>query len=149
MQDNFLLEFEVFCSPENAWRLFADPLIVKQYMFGSVLESDLQAGSEINFFQQDGENDDKLVVTGKVLEVEHGKRLKHTLFPADATYENKLENHLAIEYTISENQGKTILKIDQSGFAKVEDGKNRFNHTASGWMMLKPKVQDLSRNLGY
>jgi uncharacterized protein YndB with AHSA1/START domain len=146
MQDTFLLEFEVYTSPENAWRLFTEPRIVKQYMFGSALESDFQVGSEINFYQET-EDESKLIVTGEILEIEPKTRLKHTLFPADAEFENIPENHLHIEYKISNQDGKTILSIEQSKFKTVAEGKKRFHDTASAWLMLRPKIQDLSRNL--
>jgi len=139
MQNSFQTVRLINASPKKVWQALTDSNLVQQYMFGSMIESNWEIGSSITFYiEKDGERVD--VVFGKIEKLEPLNTFRHTLYPASADYPNVPENHIYVEYTLKENNGKTELNIKQGGFKTVAEGEKRYNSVKSGWDAVLPEL---------
>jgi len=126
-------------TPKTVWQTLTDSDLVKQYMFGSMIESNWEIGSSITFYiEKDGERID--AVYGKIEKLEPHSSFRHTLYPPNAEYPNIPENHIYVEYTLKENNGKTELSIEQGGFETAADGEKRYTDVKNGWDVVLPSL---------
>lgn len=58
----------------KVWRALTDPGAIQPFYFNSLLEAQLRPGGEMNYRTPDGE---RLIIAGKVLEIEDGSKLVH------------------------------------------------------------------------
>jgi uncharacterized protein YndB with AHSA1/START domain len=113
MTQNFVAEtrITVHAPAEAVWRALTDPALVKQYMYGTNLETDWKVGSPITWKGewQGKPYEDK----GTVLAVEPRKLLKVTHWSPMGGSEDKPENYHTVIYELAERDGETVLTLKQ------------------------------------
>ena len=113
MTQNFVAEtrITIHAPVEAVWRALTDPALVKQYMYGTNLETDWKVGSPITW---KGEWEGKPYQDkGTVLAVEPRKLLKVTHWSPMGGSEDKPENYHTVIYELAERDGETVLTLKQ------------------------------------
>jgi uncharacterized protein YndB with AHSA1/START domain len=111
----------------KVWQGLTDPAMVKEYFFGTNLESTWRVGEPIKF---SGEWDgNKYEDKGVILEIDPGKFLKYNYWSSMGGTEDKPENYANITYSLAESNGETILTITQDN-VKDEAAKE---HSEGNW----------------
>jgi uncharacterized protein YndB with AHSA1/START domain len=113
MTQNFVAEtrITIHAPVEAVWRALTDPALVKQYMYGTNLETDWKVGSPITW---KGEYEGKPYEDkGRVLVVEPKKLLKVTHWSPMGGSEDKPENYHTVSYELAERDGETVLTLKQ------------------------------------
>jgi len=119
MENQTLKTEIIFDSPASkVWLGLTDPIIVKQYFFGTDLKSDWKEGSTITFSGQwDGKTyEDK----GIIIEIEHAKLLKYSYWSSMSGLKDTPANYANITYELIEINGKTTLIITQEGINSAD-----------------------------
>ena len=143
MENSFKSIRLINASPKAVWQALTDSNIVKQYMFGAIIESNWEIGSSITFYiEKDGKRMD--AVYGIIEKLEPTSIFRHTLYPPNAAYPNTPENHIYVEYTLKENKCKTELTIEQGGFKTVAEGEKRYASAKEGWKLVLPELVKLA-----
>lgn len=111
----------------EVWKGITDPEIVKQYFFGTTIESDWKAGSAITYsgIHEGRAYKDK----GKIIEIENEKKLRHTYWSSLSDTPDAPENYFTVMYELTEKANKTSLTITQSG-NMTEEGSQ---HSGQNW----------------
>ncbi len=121
MTSSFVAEKQVTINtPAVAvWEALTDPAKVKQYMFGTDMQTDWKVGSAIAWRGEwKGETyEDK----GEVLAVEPHTLLRMTHWIPRTGAEDKPENYHTVTYRLTERDGKTILTVTQDNNASQEE----------------------------
>ena len=111
----------------KVWQGLTDPKMVKEYFFGTQLDSSWKVGEPITF---SGEWDGKKYEDhGKILEIDPGKYVKYSYWSSMAGTDDKPENYANISYELSENNGETTLHITQDNI-KNQEAKE---HSEQNW----------------
>ncbi|WP_428329237.1 SRPBCC family protein [Mucilaginibacter sp.] len=114
----------------DVWKGLTDPAMVKQYFFGTDLQSEWKVGSPIIF---SGEWDGHTYQDGGViLEIDAPRLLKYSYWSSMAGTENKPENYSNITYELSETAGVTTLVITQDGVKNQEAA----DHSEQNWISI-------------
>ena len=114
-------------SREEVWAALTQPNIVKQYFFGTDLDTTWEAGSPI-FFRGEWEGkayEDK----GTVLEYIPLETLSYNYWSSFSGLEDKLELYQIIRFDLSDAEGGTEVTITQSNVATQETA----DHSANNW----------------
>lgn len=119
-------------SAAKIWNTLVNPGETKKYMFGCEAISDWQIGSPL-LWQAKHEGVDMVFVKGNIMDIEKENYLAYTtLDPNNKSLSDVPENYLTVTYTISLDQGNTVLTITQGDYAKVGDGEKRYEETLAG-----------------
>jgi uncharacterized protein YndB with AHSA1/START domain len=110
---NFVAKKRITVSapPDVVWRALTDPAMVRQYMYGTNLQTDWAVGSPITWKGewQGKPYEDK----GTVVAVEPKKLLKVTHWSPMGGSEDKPENYHTVTYELAELGQETILTVEQ------------------------------------
>ncbi len=121
MTSSFVAEKQITINTPAAavWEALTDPAKVKQYMFGTDMQTDWNVGSPIAWTGEwKGETyEDK----GEVLAVEPHKLLQMTHWSPMGGTEDKPENYHTVTYQLAERDAKTILTVRQDNNASQEE----------------------------
>ncbi len=111
---------------EKVWKALTDPAIVRQYFFGTDLETDWKVGSPIYFKGkwEGQEYQDK----GEVLEYEHQERLAYSYLSNWSGMEDMPENYLWVCYEVKPEGEQTHLTIHQSNY-----DEEKAQHSNENW----------------
>jgi uncharacterized protein YndB with AHSA1/START domain len=110
-------------APADAvWAALTDPVKVKEYMFGTDMQTDWNVGSPIAWRGEwKGETyEDK----GEVLAVEPYRLLRMTHWSPMTGTEDKPENYHTVTYELVERGDTTILTVAQDNNASQEEADN-------------------------
>jgi uncharacterized protein YndB with AHSA1/START domain len=120
-------ETEIDASPDQVWSALTDPEQIKQYMFGSQVETDWQPGSPIVWRgEYEGEQyEDK----GEIVEIEPERRLKVTHFSPLGGQEDVPENYHTLLYELEAQDGKTRVSLSQDNNPSEEAAE----HSRANW----------------
>lgn len=111
----------------KVWQGLTDPAMVKEYFFGTNLESSWKVGEPITF---SGEWDgNKYQDKGTILDIDPGKFVKYSYWSSMGGTEDKPENYANITYSLAENDGETKLTITQDN-VKNKEAKE---HSEQNW----------------
>ncbi len=104
---------------DTVWEALTDPARVKQYMFGTEMETDWKVGSPIAWRGEwKGETyEDK----GEVLAVEPHRLLRMTYWSPMGGTEDEPENYHTVTYELTERDGTTVLTVEQDNNASQEE----------------------------
>ena len=127
--------------PSRVWETLVNPAMTRKYMFDCEALSDWKPGSRLDW---KGATDGNVYVTGKVVEVVHGRQLSYTVFDPNGGLKDVPENYLTVTYSLSESDGGTRLDVSQGDYAKVEDGRKRYEDTVNGWGMILNKIKEIA-----
>ena len=104
-------EVDIKAPPERVWQALTDPAEIKQYFFGSDVESDWRPGSSIVWrgeYEGKPYND-----KGEVLEVKPNRLLKHTHYSPMSGQPDKPENYHTLTYELAEHGDTTHVSLTQ------------------------------------
>lgn len=112
--------------PATVWQALVTPAMIKQYFFGSNVESDFQVGSPIHWR---GEfNGKKYEDSGEILQAEPGTRLRMSHWSPLSGTPDTPENHHVVTFDLAPDGKDTRVTLSQSnllGAVRQEDGKRR------------------------
>ena len=111
----------------KVWDALTDPSLIKQYLFGTEVNTDWQVGSPITYRGEwEGKTyEDK----GKILQIEPEKLLVSTFWSSPAGLPDLPENYKTVHYELSPENGGTRLMIIQDNNASQEEA----DHSAQNW----------------
>ena len=121
-------ETEIDAPREKVWAALTDPEQIKEYMFGSQVETDWKQGSRPIVWK--GEYDGKKYEDkGEIVEIEPERRLKVTHFSPLSGQEDLPENYHTLLYELEERNGKTQVSLSQDNNASKEAAE----HSRANW----------------
>jgi uncharacterized protein YndB with AHSA1/START domain len=121
---------EISASADQVWAALTDPDQIKEYMFGSQVETDWKPGSQIRWkgeFQGKSYED-----KGEVLEVEPGRRLKVTHFSPLTGQDDVPENYHTVTYELAEHDGHTHVSLSQDNAGSEQEAE----HSSATWQQM-------------
>lgn len=122
---------------EKVWKGLTDPALIKQYFFGTDLDTSWKPGEPI-YWRGAWEGvtyEDK----GIVLEYEANKRLKYNYWSSMSGTEDIPENYADITYEVARADGKTLLTITQTGL----DSEEKREESERNWKGMMGEMEKL------
>ena len=136
-------EIDVDAPPDEVWSALTEPSRIKEYMFGSDVETDWKPGSPITW---SGEfNGKSYQDKGEVLAVEPGRRIEVTHFSPMSGAEDKPENYHRLIYVLEARGNGTHVELSQDNNpdeAAAEHSRENWRTMLAG---LKKHVESSSR----
>ena len=103
------------------------------------IESDWKLGSPVLWKDQDG----SVIVQGNVTALEPNKFLRFTVFDVRGEKPPVTEED-GITYELTEQNGKTLLRLSQGDFSVMAEGEKYHRLSAEVWDRVLPKVKELA-----
>jgi uncharacterized protein YndB with AHSA1/START domain len=124
-------ECEIEGSPEEVWRALTDPATIREFMFGSEVQTDWKPGSPITW---KGEFEGKWYEDrGEIVAVEPGRLLEVTHFSPLSGQEDKPENYHRVRYELERvNGGRTRVRLTQDNSGSAEEAE----HSSATWQAM-------------
>lgn len=111
----------------KVWDALTKPDLIKQYLFGTEVNTDWRVGSPITY---KGEWEGKVYEDkGEILQIEPEKLLVSTFWSSLAGLPDLPENYKTVHYELSPENGGTRLIIIQDNNASQEEA----DHSAQNW----------------
>ena len=128
---------DIKAKANEVWHALTDKETIKKYFFGTEAESTWEVGSPITFsgVWEGKPYQDK----GTILEKIDNKFLKYNYWSNMSGTEDKPENYANITYTLSENDGETLLTLTQDN---IKDQK-QLEHSEGNWQHLLKAMKEL------
>lgn len=112
----------------QVWKALTDPAIIKQYFFGTNVQTDWKKGSPITWT---GEWQGKTYQDkGVILDVASGQFVKYSYWSSMGGTEDKPENYQNVSYNLKEKNGVTTFELTQDNI-KDEAAKQ---HSEQNWL---------------
>jgi uncharacterized protein YndB with AHSA1/START domain len=135
-------EVDVAASPQVVWAALTDPEQVKQYMFGTELETDWQPGSPIRW---KGEWEGKPYEDkGSVVRVDPERELVVTHFSPMTGQEDVPENYHTVSYELTGGDDGTHITLSQDNNGSEDEAK----HSQENWSMMLEGLKKFLENGG-
>ena len=111
----------------KVWDALTKPELIKQYLFGTEVNTDWQVGSPITYkgVWEGKSYEDK----GEILQIEPEKLLVSTFWSSLAGLPDVPENYKTVQYELSPENGGTKLTITQDNNADQAEA----NHSVQNW----------------
>ena len=141
-QHEVRLTVEIKAPVERVWDALTRPEIVKQYFFGTEVDTDWKPGSPI-FFRGSWEGkpyEDK----GKILEITPEKRISYTYWSSFSGKPDLPENYKTISYHLEGSAHLTMLTVTQDNNANEDEKK----HSEKNWQMVFDGLKKLLERIG-
>lgn len=120
-------EVVISASPRRVWAALTDPAQIKEYMFGSEVETDWIPGSAITW---KGEYQGKAYEDkGKIVELDPPRRLVVTHFSPMSGQEDIPENYHTVTYLLEPHGEGTHVSLSQDNNASNEEAA----HSRANW----------------
>jgi uncharacterized protein YndB with AHSA1/START domain len=104
----------------KVWDVLTKPALVKQWQYGSDIETDWQVGNSIRFKSE--WNGKIYEQWGSIIELKLYSLIKYSLFAPSPGVEDKPENYFIMTYQLKENNNTTTLEI-------IKEDNNPESHT--------------------
>jgi uncharacterized protein YndB with AHSA1/START domain len=123
-------ECEIEASPEDVWRGLTDLEAIREFMFGSEVQTDWKPGSPITWKgEYEGKSyEDK----GEIVTVEPGRLLEVTHFSPLSGQEDKPENYHRVRYELQAADGRTRVRLTQDNSGSAEEAE----HSSATWQAM-------------
>jgi uncharacterized protein YndB with AHSA1/START domain len=123
-------ECEIEASPEDVWRGLTDPEAIREFMFGSEVQTDWKPGSPITWKgEYEGKSyEDK----GEIVTVEPGRLLEVTHFSPLSGQEDTPENYHRVRYELQAADGRTRVRLTQDNSGSAEEAE----HSSATWQAM-------------
>lgn len=103
---------------DKVWQAITTPAIVKQWFFGTTVESSWNVGEAILFR---GEwNRQAYEDKGVIKRIEHGKLLEYTHLSSRTSQADEPENYELVRFDLAEVNGQTTMHIHEENLASFE-----------------------------
>lgn len=121
----------------KVWDALTKPELIKQYLFGTEVETDWQVGSPITYrgVWEGKPYEDK----GEILQIEPEKLLVSTFWSSLAGLPDAPENYKTVYYELSQKNGGTKLTITQDNNADQGEA----DHSAQNWNTVLDSLKKL------
>ncbi len=121
----------------KVWEALTNPELIKQYFFGTNVETDWKVGSPIYYRGewQGKPYEDK----GTIIDVEPNKRLVSTHWSPLAGVPDIPENYHTVTYLLEEHDGVTDVTLLQDHNASEEEKQ----HSEQNWQMMLAGLKKL------
>jgi uncharacterized protein YndB with AHSA1/START domain len=130
---------KIFNSPENIWKALTDRELIKQYFFGTRVETDWRKGSPIIF---KGEWEGKSYIEkGEILDIKNLQLIKYS-YLTDGL-DDIPDNYSLITYRLENFDGGSTLSIKQEGFRN----KEAYEHSIISWQKLLEDLKKITEGL--
>ncbi|MDB4927076.1 SRPBCC family protein [Mucilaginibacter sp.] len=134
---NLKTSITVNAPADQVWQALTNPVIVKQYFFGTNVKSDWKKGSQIIW---SGEWEGHAYEDhGTILEITPGTYVKYSYWSSMGGTEDKPENYQNVSYDLKEKDGITTLEIGQENI-KDEAAKE---HSEQNWQAIFGKMKEM------
>ncbi len=129
MGNKFVAQIEVNINAPAAkvWEALTNPLLIKQYFFGTEAVSDWQKGSSLHF--KGTWEGKEYLDRGTILDIKPGKFLRYNYLSSFSGLEDKIENYANITYSLLQESNFTKLVVTQDNIA-TQDAKV---HSEENW----------------
>lgn len=129
---------EISASPTKVWAALTKPELIKEYMFGSQVETDWRPGSAIVW---KGEYEGKAYEDrGKILEITPEKRLQVTHFSPLGGKADVPENYHTLTYEIDSKGDTTTVLLSQDNNASVDEAE----HSEAMWKTMLEGLKEVA-----
>lgn len=128
MKENLKISIFINANIEQVWAGLTDPIIVKQYFFGTNLVTTWKIGSPIYFRGewQGKSYEDK----GEIVAYNQGHHVTYSYWSSMSATPDKPENYQLISYDLLEKDGGTELILTQ------ETSPEKKEHSTENWKMI-------------
>jgi uncharacterized protein YndB with AHSA1/START domain len=112
---------EIEAPASRVWDALTDPDQIKEYMFGSQVETDWKVGSPITW---NGEYEGRTYQDkGEVLTYDEPRELSVTHYSPLTGQDDKPENYHTLVYTLQEQDGRTRVSLAQDNCADEREAE--------------------------
>ena len=123
-------EITIAAPAADVWAALTDPARIKEYMFGSTVETDWQPGGSITW---SGEyNGQPYQDKGEIIAVEPPRRLEVTHFSPLSGADDVPENYHRVAYTLTQTGPGTLVALTQDNNPDEEAAA----HSARNWQAM-------------
>lgn len=138
---------ELKCNYDNIRESLTKGKHYAKYLFGAEVKSNWQEGGSIDFYiEQEGKR--IKIIQGVIDTIEVNKRLRYSLFPLNADYENVPKNHIYVEYRIvAKEDEKCELTISRNDFENSAEDNTRCEYAQPGWEHTLPLLEHTIRSI--
>jgi len=136
----------IYAPAEKVWDILTNPDQTKKYMFGCETVSDWKQGSSL-LWRGNYEGKEMVFVKGDIVDIDPGKYLAYTTIDPNSTMDDISENYLTVTYSLSEDNGQTLLTVTQGDYTKVADGERRYKEAFSngeGWNPILVEIKKIA-----
>lgn len=130
----------------KVWNALVNPEQTKKYMFGCEALSDWKPGSPL-LWKGTWEGKEMIFVKGSIVAIEPEKFLAYTVIdPNNPAIPDIPENYLTVTYSLSHENGETILTVTQGDYARVAEGEKRYKdsyNNGEGWNPILLQIKKL------
>ena len=131
-------------TPEKVWDALVNPEQTKKNMFGCETVSEWKPGSDL-LWKGSYEGKEMVFVKGKIIGIEPGNFLSYSTIDPNSGIADIPENYLTVTYTLTPQNGQTVLTVTQGDYATAGDGEKRYRETidAGGWDPILTAIKKL------
>ncbi len=137
----------VFHAPTaTVWNALTNPEQTRKYMYGCEALSDWQPGSPLIWQYQDEAGNGQIAVQGHIVAIDPERFLAYTAVDPHATVDDPSEQPITITYTLTKENGQTVLTVTQGDYAQVTDGERRYqeaDNNGEGWNPILQQIRAL------
>jgi uncharacterized protein YndB with AHSA1/START domain len=114
-------ETEIEAPASRVWEALTDPDQIKEYIFGSVVQTSWEVGSPITW---NGEYEGRAYQDkGEVLSYDEPRELSVTHYSPLAGQDDKPENYHTLVYALDEQDGATRVSLTQDNCADEQEAE--------------------------
>ena len=129
-------ECEIAAPPERVWEALTNPTLIREYMFGSQVETDWQVGSPITWTgEYDGTS---FTDKGEILQADAPERLRLTHYSPMTGQPDEPESYHTLDYRLAATDAGTLLTLDQDG----NDSEEQAEQFAGNWQTMLDQVKE-------
>ncbi len=134
----------IHATPQSVWDALINPEQTQKYMFGCKTVSDWKPGSPL-LWKGNYEGKEMVFVKGIIVKIEPEKLLVYTTIDPNSEIADIPENYLTVAYSLSLENGQTVLTVTQGDYTAVADGERRYREATAGggWAPILSEIKKL------